>query len=55
MLARDSGNRWTEASLAVALSVLEAVYGDTLAALDYVIVGIRHFDDAGNTAISASR
>ena len=49
VLARDSGNRWNEASLAVALSVLEAVHGDTLAALDYVVVAIRHFDDAGNT------
>ena len=49
VLARDSGNRWNEASLAVALSTLEAVYGDTLAALDYVFVAIRHFDDAGNT------
>ena len=49
VLARDSGNRWNEASLAVALSTLEAVHGDTLAALDYVFVAIRHFDDAGNT------
>jgi predicted ATPase len=49
VLARDSGNRWNEASLAVALSVLEAVHGDTLAALDYVVVAIRHFDAAGNT------
>jgi hypothetical protein len=48
VLARDSGNRWNEASLAVALSVLEAVHGDPLAALDYVVVAIRHFDDAGN-------
>ena len=49
VLARDSGNRWTEASLAVALSVLESVHGDTLTALDYVTVAIRHFDEAGNT------
>jgi predicted ATPase len=48
VLARDSGNRWNEASLAVALSVLEAVHGDTLAVLDYVIAAVRHFDDAGN-------
>jgi hypothetical protein len=49
VLARDSRNRWNEASLAVALSALEATHGDTLAALDYVFVAIRHFDDAGNT------
>jgi hypothetical protein len=50
LLARDSGNRFTEANLAVHLSSLEAACGDTLAALDYVIVGIRNFDDAGHTA-----
>ncbi len=49
VLARDSGNRFNEASLAVALSTLEAAHGDTLVALDYVFVAIRHFDDAGNT------
>jgi len=49
VLARDSGNRWNEASLAAALSALEAVHGDPLAALDYAGVAIRHFDDAGNT------
>ena len=51
VLARDSGNQFTETSLAVALCTLEAMYGDTLTALDYVLVGIRHFDDAGNTAM----
>ena len=50
VLARDSGNRLNEADLAAALSVLEVAHGDTLAALDYVRVAIRHFDDAGNTA-----
>ena len=49
VLAGDSGNRWNEASLAAGLSVLEAAHGDTLAALDYVSVAIRHFDDSGNT------
>jgi hypothetical protein len=48
VLARDSGNRWNEASLAVALSTLEASHGDTLAALDYVVVAVGHFNDAGN-------
>ncbi|MEB3983590.1 adenylate/guanylate cyclase domain-containing protein [Mycobacterium sp. 663a-19] len=49
VVARDSGNRFTEAGLAVALSTLEATHGDAVAALDYVLVAIRHFDDAGNT------
>ncbi len=51
VLARDSGNRWNEAASAVALSTLEAVHGDTLAALDYVVAALRHFDDAGNATI----
>ncbi len=48
-LAGDSGNLWNEASLAAALSTLEATQGDTLAALDHASVAIRHFNDAGNT------
>jgi hypothetical protein len=51
MLARDSGNRFIEAGLAVGLSDLEATVGDTIAALDHLILGIRIFDDAGNTAM----
>jgi hypothetical protein len=53
VLARDSGNRWSEAGLAAALSILEATHGDTLAALDYVSVAIRHYDGAAIPAISA--
>ena len=49
VIAQDSGNRYTETLLAGTVSRLEAVYGDPLAALDYVTLGIRNFHDAGNT------
>jgi hypothetical protein len=49
VIARDSGNRYPESLLATGLSRLEAVYGDPLAALDYVTLVIRNFHDAGNT------
>ena len=48
-IARDSGNRGTETSLALSLSRLEAKYGDPLAALDYFAVAIRNYHDSGNT------
>jgi hypothetical protein len=50
VIAQDSGNRYTESLLAVVLCSLEAVYGDPLAALDYVTLAIRTFHDSGNTA-----
>jgi hypothetical protein len=49
VIARDSGNRYTELLLAVGLSGLEAEHGDPLAALDYVTLVIRNRHDAGNT------
>jgi predicted ATPase len=49
VIARDSGNRYTELLLAVGLSGLEAGHGDPLAALDYVTLVIRNRHDAGNT------
>jgi predicted ATPase len=49
VIARDSGNRYTELLLAVGLSGLEAVHGDPLAALDHVTLVIRNRHDAGNT------
>ncbi len=49
VIARDSGNRYTETLLAGVLSYLEAEHGDPLAALDYVTLAIRTFHDAGNT------
>ncbi|MGO8772089.1 MAG: hypothetical protein ACLQIK_07200 [Mycobacterium sp.] len=50
VIAQDSGNRLTESLLAVSLCRLEAVYGDPLAALDYITLAIRTFHDSGNTA-----
>jgi predicted ATPase/class 3 adenylate cyclase len=49
-IARDSGNRFNETQLAVALTRLEATCGDPLAALDYISLAIRRYHDAGNTA-----
>jgi predicted ATPase len=49
-IARDSGNRFNETQLAVALSRIEATYGDPLAALEYIGLAIRRYHDAGNTA-----
>jgi tetratricopeptide (TPR) repeat protein len=50
VIARDSGNRFNETQLAVALCRLEATCGDPLAALDYSRLAIRRYHDAGNTA-----
>ena len=50
VIAQDSGNRYTESALAVNLCRLEAVYGDPLAALDYITLAIRTYHDSGNTA-----
>ena len=49
VIARDSGNRYGETLVAAALSDLEAKHGDPRVALDYVIVGIGNFHNAGNT------
>jgi hypothetical protein len=51
VIAHDSGNRFNETNLADGLAVVEAARGDTLAALDYVAVGIRSWNDAGNTTM----
>ncbi len=50
VIAQDSGNRFNESHLAVSLCRLEAVYGDPLAALNYITLAIRTFHDSGNTA-----
>ena len=49
VIARDSGNRYTETLLAALLSSIEAEHGDPLAALDYVTLAVRNFHDGGNT------
>jgi tetratricopeptide (TPR) repeat protein len=51
VIARDSGNRWTESLMATTLSRVEAEHGDPLAALDYVTMSIRNFHDAGSTTV----
>jgi predicted ATPase len=51
VIAQDSGNRHRESYLAASLARLEATHGDPLAALDYFLVSIRHFHDAGNTTL----
>ena len=50
VIAQDSGNRIIEALLASSLALLEAIFGDLLAALEYSAVAIRNHHDAGNTA-----
>jgi predicted ATPase/class 3 adenylate cyclase len=50
VIAQDSGNRYSESLLAVSLCRLEAVYGDPLAALNYITLAIRTLHDAGDTA-----
>jgi predicted ATPase len=49
VIAQDSGSRYNETQLAVGLSRLEAECGDPLAALDYNMLAIRNYHDAGNT------
>ena len=50
VIAQDSGNRTIEALLASSLALVEAIFGDPLAALEYSAVAIRNHHDAGNTA-----
>jgi predicted ATPase len=51
VIARDSGNRWTDSMMAITLARVEAEHGDPLAALDYVTMSIRNFHDAGSTEV----
>ena len=55
VIAQDSGNRSTESILAVSLCRLEAVYGDPLAALDYITLAIRTYHDCGQHHLGARR
>ena len=48
VIAEESGNRANESHLAAMLCRLEAAYGDTLAAFDYLTLAIRNYHDAGN-------
>jgi hypothetical protein len=49
-ITRDSGNRFNESHLAHIPSGLEAKHGDPLAALEYIALAIRHYQDAGSVA-----
>ena len=51
VIAQDSGNRYNESVLAAIVCRVEAEHGDPLAALDYVTLTIRTFQDAGNTTL----
>jgi predicted ATPase len=51
VIAQGSGNRGHETTLAASVSRLEAEYGDPLAALNFLMVGIRNLHDAGNTTL----
>ncbi len=51
VIAHDSGNRFNETHLAGSLALVEAKFGDPLAALEYSAVAIRRYHDAGNNAI----
>ena len=50
VIAHDSGNRFNETQLAGSLAIVEAKFGDPLAALEYSAVAIRRYHDAGNNA-----
>jgi tetratricopeptide (TPR) repeat protein len=54
VIARDSGNRYTETQLAWMLSELEAEHGDRMAALDYLTVAIRNHYESGSTGMMHS-
>jgi hypothetical protein len=51
VIAQDSGNRFTESSLAQNLARQEAVHGDTASASDHVSLAIRNYHDSGNVAV----
>lgn len=47
-IAREGGDRATEAHLAMSVFRLETEHGDPMAALDYCTVAVRNYHDAGN-------
>jgi predicted ATPase len=51
VVAHDNGNRFNETNLAQNLALVEAHYGDPLAALDYLTLVIRHHHDSGSTGL----
>ena len=55
VIAHDSGNRYNETHLTVTLALLEAKFGDPLAALEYSAVAIRNLHDAVTPLICVPR
>jgi predicted ATPase/class 3 adenylate cyclase len=51
MIAQGSGNRFNETDLASILGRLEARYGDPRAALDYLALAVRNYQDSGNSIV----
>ena len=49
--AQGSGNRYDGSNLANVLGRLEALYGEPVAALDYLTSAIANYRDAGNTTV----
>jgi predicted ATPase/class 3 adenylate cyclase len=49
--AQDSGNRYDGSNLANVLGRLEALYGDPVAALDYLTSAIGNYRDSGNATV----
>jgi predicted ATPase/class 3 adenylate cyclase len=50
-LAQNSGNRWAESVAAVPLAALAASHGDSVSALDYLTLAIRHYYDSGSFSL----
>jgi predicted ATPase len=48
VIAQDSGNQFNETGLATGLARLETEHGDPVAALDYSLIAIRNYGNAGN-------
>ncbi|MDT7759582.1 MAG: hypothetical protein QOH27_5480 [Mycobacterium sp.] len=54
VIARNSGNRFSQSNLAISLASLEAQHGDPLVALDNVTLAIRSLHDSGNVTTMRS-
>jgi hypothetical protein len=54
VIAQDSGNRFTESSLANTLSRIEAVHGNAASAFDHLTLAIRNYHDSGNPSTMRS-
>ncbi len=50
-VAQGSGNRWVESNIAVQLGAQAASSGDSVGALDYLALAIRHYYDSGSFSL----